>query len=237
MSRPMTLAEMRTEVLTRLGEQAGFYTSANITQWLNDGMDDIALRLEPKVTSATLTTTANTTEYTLPENLISIKTVLYLDTSVTPNQYRELDETTYLALFRANASWENDTCTLIPHSWYWRPEMVIGIYPKPETGTTNGLRIIYTCRPDEMVDDDDTTTLWDYLDRVCVLYAVKMARQKDRDEQRALVAKAEWTEAVAMASTLTNKHRKEHAPRLEPVGNTYRNYWYGRYPSFKAWTA
>lgn len=237
MSRPMTLAEMRTEVLTRLGEQAGFYTTANINQWLNDGMDDIALRLEPKVTSATLTTTNNQGEYSLPENLISIKTVLYLDTTPTPDQYRELTETTYLQLFRENPAWENDTCTLLPERWYWRPEMIIGVYPKPETGTTDGLRIIYTCRPDEMTDETDVTTMWDYLDRVCILYAVMRARMKDRDDQRALMAKAEWTEAVALASTLTNKHRKEHAPRLEPSGNNYRNYWYGRYPRFKAWSA
>jgi hypothetical protein len=233
----MNRGEMRDEVYTRLGETAGFFTDANINQWLNDGMDDIALRLEPKVTSATLSTVANTIEYSLPENLISIKTVLYLDTTPTPDQYVELIETTYLQLFRENPSWENDTVALVPNRWYWRPEMVIGIYPKPETGTTSGLRIIYTCRPDEMDEDVDTTTMWDYLDRVVILYAVMRAREKDRDEKRAIVARAEWTESVAIASTLTNKHRKEHAPRLQPGGNTYRNYWYGRYPRFKAWSA
>lgn len=237
MSRPMTLAEMRTEVFARLAESAGFFTSDNIDQWLNDGMDDIALRIEPKVTSSTIDTSDATTEYALPDNLISIKTVLYLDTTSSTDQWVKLTETTYLQLFEDNAAWENDTCTLVPDRWYWRPERIIGVYPQPITGTVGGLRIIYTCRPDEMTAEDDTTTMWDYLDRVVILYAVMRARMKDRDDQRAVVSKAEWTEAVALASSLTNKQRKDHAPRLRPSSRSYRQYWQSRYPRFRAWSA
>jgi hypothetical protein len=215
---------------------AGFYTDDQIDQWLNDGMDDIALSLEPKVTSATLTTANNTIEYTLPENLISIKTVLYLDTTPTPDDYRNLIETTYLELFARNPSWENDTVPLVPTHWYWRPEQVIGIYPKPETGTTDGLRIIYTCRPDEMTDDADTTTMPDWLDRVVVLYATFRARLKDRDDQRAVLARAEWEKAVDQAGLLINKQRKEHAPRLEARQTNYRTWWYNRVPRFRAYS-
>jgi len=224
----MTLATMRAEVYARLGEQAGFYTDSQINLWLNDGMDDIALRLEPKVTSATITTTNATTEYTLPDNLISIKTVLYKDTSPNPDVWVNLEETTYLELFRENPAWENETVDLLPTHWYWRVEKVIGLFPQPVTGTTNGLRIIYTCRPDEMDEDTDTTTMPDWLDRVVVLYATFRARLKDRDDQKAIVARAEWEKAIDQAGLLINKQRKEHAPRLEPRQRSYRTWWYGR---------
>jgi hypothetical protein len=230
----MTLTQMRAEVYTRLGEQAGFYTDANLTQWLNDGMDDIAIRLEPKVTSSTLTTTASQIEYPLPDNLISIKTALYKDTNATPDAWVDLKEVTYLELFRMNADWEADTTPLVPTMWYWRPEYVIGLYPKIVAGTTDGLRIIYTCRPDEMVDDTDTTTMPNYLDRTVVLYAVMRARLKDRDDQRAIVARAEWEKSVDMGSLIINKHRKEHAPRVEPRQTAYRTWWYNRTPRFRA---
>lgn len=232
MSRPMEFSEMLAEVYARLGEQAGFYTDTNIKQWLNDGMDDIALELEPKVTSATITTTNATTEYTLPENLISIKTVLYYDSANL--LWREMTETTYLELFRQDASWESRTVDLIPTHWYWRPEGIIGVFPQPVTGTTDGLRIIYTCRPDEMTADDDTTTMPDYLDRAVVLYAVFRARLKDRDDQRAVVARGEWEKAVAMGAMLINKHRKDHAPKLEAKQANYRTWWYNRTPRFRA---
>jgi hypothetical protein len=228
----MTLLEMRTEVYSRLGEQAGFYTDDNLTQWLNDGMDDIALNLEPKVSSAILTTYGARTEYLLPDNLISIKTALYYDSAAA--QWRDLQETSYTELFRSNPGWESDTVALIPHMWYWRPEGVIGIYPQPVTGTTNGLRIIYTCRPEEMVEDEDVSHLPTYLDRAIILYAVFRAKLKDRNDEKAVLARAEWEKAVASAAMLINKHRKEHAPRLEPNQNNYRKWWYNRTPHFRA---
>ena len=230
----MTLSTMRSEVYNRLGERAGFYTDAQINLWLNDGMDDIALRLEPKVSSATISTVANTTEYELPSNLISIKTSLFLDDST--DTWREMEETSYLELFRENPSWESDTIAQIPFKWYWRPEMVIGVYPKPVAATTDGLRIIFTCRPDEMDADADVTTMPDWLDRAVVLYAVFRARLKDRDDQRALVARAEWEKSVDEGGILINKHRKEHAPRLEPKQKGYREWWYNRVPRFRAVT-
>lgn len=228
----MTLEEMRNEVYARLGELAGFYTDANLTQWLNDGMDDIALNLEPKVTSATITTVASTTEYALPDNLISIKTALYYDSSAA--QWRDMEETSYMELFHSNPGWESDEVALMPHKWYWRPEGIIGVYPKPTTGTTNGLRIIYTCRPDEMVDDDDVTTMPTYLDRAVVLFAVFRAKLKDRNDEKAVIARAEWEKAVAAGAMLINKHRKEHAPRLESNQKNYRRWWYNRTPNFRA---
>ncbi len=232
MSRPMTLLEMRTEAYARLGEQAGFYTDDNLTQWLNDGADDIALNLEPKVTSATITTLAATTEYALPDNLISIKTALYYDSSAA--QWRELQETSYLELFRSNPGWESDTVALIPHMWYWRPEGVIGVYPQPVSGTNDGLRVIYTVRPDEMVDDEDTTTMPNYLDKAVILYAVFRAKLKDRNDEKAVLARAEWEKAVSSAAIIINKHRKENAPRFEPNQKNYRKWWYNRTPHFRA---
>lgn len=234
MARPMDREAMRDEVYARLGETAGFFTDAQINQWLNDGMDDVALKLEPKVSSATLDTEDAKGEYELPDNLISIKTALYLDSST--DEWLPLSETTYLELFRSNPDWEHSTVTTIPTHWYWRPEGVIGVFPIPDNGTTGGLRIIYTCRPDEMDEDTDTTTMPDWLDRVVVLYAVMRCRFKERDEKKALVARAEWERATDLASVLINKHRKEHGPKIQPKQRTYRSYWYGRNPRFKAWS-
>ena len=234
MSRPMILSEMRTEVLTRLGETAGFYTPANINQWLNDGVDDLVVRLEPVFADATIDITAGVFEYLLPEDLVSIKTVL---TKNADSAWTNMTPITMEQLFRDNAAWESTTSGPPATHWYWK-ENTLGIYPVPTTSIIGGLRIIFTCRPQEMTTEDATTGLSSYMDRLAILYAVMRAREKDRDPQRAVAARAEWEAQVNMAGTIINKHRKEHAPRLEPSGQSYRDYYYGRrFPRFRAWTA
>ena len=230
MSRPMTLSEMRNEVYARLGEQAGFYTDDNIDQWLNDGVDDIALSLEPVIADAHIDITAGTWEYLLPEDLISIKTALTKDGD---DDWVNMTPTTLEELFRTNPTWESDTGDPPAKKWYWK-ENSIGIYPVPSTTIVNGLRIIFTCRPREMTTDDAYTGLSSYMDRVAILYAVFRARLKDRDDQKAVIARGEWEKSVAMASTIINKHRKENAPRLVAKQDNYRTWWYNRTPRFRA---
>jgi hypothetical protein len=224
---------MRTEVLTRLGETAGFYTSANIDQWLNDGVDDLVVRLEPVFADARIDVTAGTWEYLLPEDLVSIKTVLTKDTLGT---WTNMTPTTLEELFRDNAAWESTTSGPPATHWYWK-ENTLGIYPVPTTTISSGIRLIFTCRPREMTADAHTTGLSSYMDRLAVLYAVMRAREKDRDQQRAVAARAEWEAQINMTATILNKHRKEHAPRLQPDPWTYRTYYYGRHRRLRAWSA
>lgn len=233
MSRPMTLGEMRTEVLTRLGETAGFFTPANVDQWLNDGVDDLVVRLEPVFADATIDVTAGTWEYLLPEDLVSIKTVLTKDAN---GVWQNMTFTTLEELFRDNAAWESTTSGPPATHCYWK-ENLVGMYPVPDTSIVGGLRIIFTCRPQEMTTDSATTGLSSYMDRLAVLYAVMRAREKDRDPQRAVAARAEWEAQVNLTGGIINKHRKEHAPRLEPGPFTYRNYYYARNRRLRAWSA
>src|SRR3990167_8677292 len=107
-------SELRTEALARLGENTGFFTTANLNQWLQDGIDDVALQVEPLVTNATVDVVSGTSEYLLPTDLINIKQVWYGGTGAWAN----LTLTGYVALFDWNADWEDSTGT--PSHWYWR---------------------------------------------------------------------------------------------------------------------
>jgi hypothetical protein len=88
-----------------------------------------------------------------------------------------------------------------------------------------------------MITDSAITGLSSYMDRLAVLYAVMRGCEKSREPQRARAAREEWEAQVNMAATIINKHRKEHAPRLQPSGPTYREYYYQRFPRFRAWSA
>src|SRR6185436_1962113 len=110
-------SSLRGEVYLRLAESgSGFYTDAEINQWLTDGVRDVAVNVEPSMTTATVTTLTGTREYMLPDDTLSVKRAFYLDSS---SAWTELTATTWEALFDGDPDWENDDNGL-PDQWYWR---------------------------------------------------------------------------------------------------------------------
>lgn len=220
MARPMTRQELRENAFARLGETAGFYVDDQLNQWIADGIDEIALRVEPLVVSATMDVVADTGEYLLPTNLISIKFALFEQ----PNgDWGQLRETQYSRLFEANPNWETETTTT-PSMWYWRQD-VIGLYPIPDTSNTDALRIVYTCRPPEPAGDSSTSGIPDFFDRAIVSWVIYKALLKDRQQERAAIVRAEFEEMIGTGQQVLNKHRKDHAPRLVPQQRAYRQYF------------
>ena len=229
MARPRPRSELRQEVRDRLGESGtGYYTDAQLNQWLNDGVDYVAMAVEPLVSTGTVDITAVTGsapytgqgEYLLPDGLISIKQAYYKDSA---GKWDILEETTFEDLFEQNPDWESSAGDP-PSRWYWRQD-VIGLYQKPDTARTGALRLLFTCRPSEMTGDTATTGLPSWLDRAVVLYVLYRCRLKDRDEVRAAGAMVELTGAIRQASSKVNKPRKDHAPRIVPSQRAYRQYY------------
>lgn len=217
----LTRSQLRTEVQARLGETStAFFTAANLNQWLADGVDDLAIDVEPLVTSATANLVISQSEYPLPTDAISIKRVLCLDQN---SKWVNLAETTWEDLFHASATWESDTAAT-PTNWYWRQDS-IGVYPQPTASRTAAVRILYSYRPAAMAADSDTTGLPEWLDRTVVLYAVYRCRLKDKDEARASATAAEYRHQTAEAKRKINRARKGHAPHLEPDQKPYRLFY------------
>lgn len=224
-----TLSELRTEVYAQLAETSGFYSNSEITQWLNDGVEDICLDIEPLARNATVNIVADTHEYALPCDIINVRFAMYGGTG----EWVKLSECKYEDLFDNNSDWE-DTTNLsnesVPSMFYWRGN-IVGLYPIPGAALTAGLRIYYTYIPTEMSDDADETGLDFWLDKAVVKYAVYKCRLKDRDEQRAQYCLREYKALVNQAGKKLNKHRKNHAPRLVSDQTNYRIY-YQRMPTY-----
>lgn len=231
MARPMDREDLRNEVRARLGETGtGFYSDANINQWLNDGVDYISMAVEPIITTMTVDVTATTgsapwtgqSEFLLPDSLISIKQVYFKNSN---GKWAPLQETTLQDLFDFNIDWESSEADP-PRQYYWIQD-TIGLYPKASTTRSAALKVLHTCRPSEMASDSATTGLPSWLDRAVAQYAVWRCRLKDKDMQRAAEAMGEVQAAINQASKKMNKHRKDHAPRIIPNQRAYRKY-YGR---------
>lgn len=217
------LSSLRAEVYARLAESgSGFYTDAEINQWLNDGVRDLSITTEPLVTTATVTTVTGTREYKLPTDHLSVKRAFFLDTG---DAWYDLTETTWEDLFDGDSDWENDSNGQ-PEKWYWRQD-VIGLAPAPSADYSGAatLRIMYSYIPAAMSADASTTGLSEWLDDAVILFAVYRGYLKDRDFQRAGATSQEYSRGVAEAAIKLNRHRKQHAPRLVPDMRPYRQYW------------
>lgn len=227
----MDREDLRNEVRARIGESGtGFYTDAQINQWLNDGVDYISMAVEPIVTTMTVDVTATTgsapwtgqSEFLLPDALISIKQVYFKDSG---GKWDTLTETTYQDLFNFNVDWESQEADP-PQQYYWIQD-TIGLFPKASTTRTGALKVLHTCRPSEMASDSATSGLPSWLDRAVVQYGVWRCRAKDQNSQKAAEAMMEVQAAIRQAGMKMNKHRKDHAPRVYPNQRAYRQF-YGR---------
>lgn len=218
----LTRATLRAEVYAQLAETSGFYTDDQINQWLADAQRHVCLQLEPLTTTATTTTTAGTGEYALPDDLISVRHVLYQNTA---GAWYPLTATTYDALWQRDAAWESATGA--PDEWFWRAQ-VLGVYPAPDADNdgANKLRIVYTYLAAVFANDAAESGLPEYCDVPIVQYAVYRARTKDRDPQLATLALAEYQREIDLLTLKLQKQIKAHGPRLQPDGSAYRGYYH-----------
>lgn len=80
-----TLTQLLSDVRSALDEPvARFYTDAELTRWINDGLVDVARRTQTLAHfSATITGVANQTKYNLPTDLITLHRVEFVPASST----------------------------------------------------------------------------------------------------------------------------------------------------------
>jgi len=215
-----TLNQLGAEVYSRLGETSGFYTDAEIKQWLNDGVQDVCLQIEPLVSSTTASVVATTAEYAVTSTAINIRQVHHGGSGA----WVVLKQTTYESLFESVSDWEDSTGT--PTHWYWRQD-TLGLYPTPDTNLSGGLRYLYTYLPAALSTGSDTTGLPEILDRAVIAYATYRCLDKDsgRNPQRAASALQEYARQLNQAGRVLNKQKKDHGPRFAPAMAPYRLYY------------
>lgn len=90
---------------------------------------------------------SGTSEYDLPDNFLYANQVLYLNSD---SIYVKLQCITEAELDMTYPQWRDEDRS--PTHYYIRRSK-IGLYPNPDTSTTNGLRIDCIRRPDVMADD------------------------------------------------------------------------------------
>lgn len=131
-------------------------SDTSLQRWSNTVLNDrmtmvheemcaLAGMLEKRATDTNIV--SGTAEYSVPDDFIREIRVLYKNAS---GYYVPLDKKTITELDLFGPHWRDQSGT--PQYFYIR-DTYIGLYPKPDTARTGGLRLDYTCRAPDLSTD------------------------------------------------------------------------------------
>lgn len=150
------------------------WTDAELLEWINDGVVDIAARSRCTETKQAITLAANTLEYSITINYIAISAVVYSPAS---------GALTGLLRGHPNHVGRSDADTMMesvkqPQYWYdWKGD--IGIYPPRNTAITGETVYLYAvARPSDLTATTSLVTVPAIYDRALTMYVVGQAFMK-----------------------------------------------------------
>ena len=159
-----------------------FWQNSELTNWINEACADIARRVEWKRTTANITVTEGTQDYTAPEDVYRIYRLEYVpvgsDSQTTYTcefrGYMEMDQ-----IWGINQQWPA-SYPLYYTLWKVPPSMTIILYPVPAQGGQLNVYYYQQITPASNPDTDYIDALEGWED-VVYDYAVYRALRKDAD--------------------------------------------------------
>lgn len=147
------------------------FTNPRILALLNEGLDDLVVRLDEElVYSATATTVQGQFNYDLPSNLIAIKEVYITDSNGKERPLTTLPSQEFL-VERLGAGWRTDPNGQ-PRYAYKAGRNVMGIAPAPDsTWASRTVRIFYVRLHDAMTSGGSAPSIHEYFHPALADYA------------------------------------------------------------------
>lgn len=183
----MNVNDILIRVKRNFGDESGVQiTDADIIRWINDGQRQIVLSNEgllEKVTTAD--TVAEQQEYTLPVDILILKHVTLKDQG--QESYFRLRPLNLNDFNSYIDGWDGSTFTRgLPTVYTIFAEKII-LFPVPDFGVTDGLKIYYNRKPVVVADGLDTPDLPELYHESLVKHCLSMAYELDEDWDAAAV--------------------------------------------------
>ena len=172
----MLVSEIATRVKRQFGDEAGAQiTDQDIIRWCNDAQTDIAINNDLLQVSAYTATTAGTQKYTVPSNLLILRSVKWQGVKL---QMVSMEEADALTLSTSPTSPAGVPTT------YWQFARQIYLWPVPAANGTSDLVLYYTRQPVVITATTDTPELpLQYHNRL-VEYCIAQAAELDDNLQQ-----------------------------------------------------
>lgn len=185
-----TNAELVTQVRDLLDEPvAALWTDAQLRGWLNEGNKEIAVPTRHYKSTAQVSLTAGTAEYTLADNILAVEMAYYIDTTTGGTRQIPLVASHWEAMdqiWGEHQDWEGAWPQMFT-VWGYAPFLKLRLYPVPSvTGDTVRLLTAVLPTPMALTGDDnvqvDVPPAWI---TALVDYCRYRAHLRDRDIQMA----------------------------------------------------
>lgn len=177
----MNLGEIKTRVYRTFGDESAVQvTDADIVRWVNDGQRKICLENEGMLQSSTTTSiVANQQTYSLPADLLVLRSLQYKrtgDTSFYKLRYLSMQE-----FDEWIDGWNGTTYNSNDSTVYTVYAGEIILFPIPEQSGTNNLKIYYSAQPTDVANDNDNPSLPVIYHNALVDYCLSQAYMLDED--------------------------------------------------------
>jgi hypothetical protein len=207
---PTTLAQAQTAALQVLDDENSlYYTSAELTQWINDACSDIAQSAECLQALDTIQTSANQQQYVMPGDIIRMHKVEWSQLPSGPGSQPFTYTLKALGITEMDSVWGNSHS--LPAAWpraysFWQqpPNLLMILYPVP--AQSGNLNLWYYRLPKTLVNSTDILDIPEGWEPAVREYCIYMAHRKARSPEQSAALQAYQTKLQELISRTRNFH-------------------------------
>ena len=204
----MNVNDIKSRVERQFGDESGVQITADdIMRWINDGMLEIANKNQVLEAVGTNDIVANSPEYTIPPECLSIWTVKAYSRKVKFLSFEEANNT-------VNNPDDYDSFQTGQPEYWWKWGSKIILYPKPGEAAVAGLKIYFTKRPTVVTQLTDVPEIpLEYHPRI-VEYCLAQAYELDEDLEFAQQKATQFGSGLTEALENEKWASREFYPRI-----------------------
>lgn len=181
----LTVGDIIARVERQFGDEANIQIEdTDIIRWINDAQRELALHNNLLQARAVASSLKGQAEYTLPLDVLTIRSIRYDGLKLQPISAQEAEE-------RIQDTSQTGTPT---HFWAWSQR--ITLYPTPDSAITDGLQIFYSRHPSTVAVATDIPELPAQYHNRIVEYCLKMAYELDENWTAAQVKGQQFQDGV-----------------------------------------
>lgn len=172
----MNVSDIKARIKRVFGDESAVQlTDDDIVRWINDAQKEIAQQNDEVLeTIATTASVSNQAEYTLPPDILRLRSVRYGNLKLKGLSLQEADQ--QITNYENPASYRTGTPEV-----FWIYANRITLYPTPNTSDPSNLKFYYTRIPAEVAVDADIPELHTKYHLRIVEYVLQQAYEMDED--------------------------------------------------------
>lgn len=216
----MNVQDILTRVQRNFGDTANVQIDqTDILRWINDAQREIVLANQLLQSVATSTTVAGTNTYTIPADLLTLRSIKHGGIKLRALSLTEAEQ--YIPNFDDTSNYPSDVPT---HFWIWANQLTL--YPNPSTANKE-LKIYYTRQPVAVVLLADIPELPVQYHNRLVEYCLQQAYELDENWAAADAKKTQFTTGVNNTKDNVDWAERDFYPSITSTDDNELYYYYG----------